>query len=224
MEGWQIMWNSINLHTSNYDFNMSLKICMQAVVSASSFEQYYFLYERFDLYELKLGCPFLACKHVCIKVWQSQNHIKDMWQTAACHKCNTQHVKSCPYESLMYLKLLYTSVQGIWWGGGCILNSLYPTVWPSICRWHSFQSATQVCFGILITNFTCMLFVAMPRRLLIFSNVKLAAWRWADNRVAYNSTKNYCKLFNKPNSHWTVKHWQSCWLKLVIKLISHMLI
>ena len=30
-------------------------------------------------------------------------------------------------------------------------------------------------------------------------------------------------LFNNPNSHRAVKHWQHCWLKRVIKLISHIL-
>ena len=43
------------------------------------------------------------------------------------------------------------------------------------------------------------------------------------SRGAYSSVRNYCTLFNNPNSHRTVKHRQRCCLKRVIKLISHML-
>ena len=43
------------------------------------------------------------------------------------------------------------------------------------------------------------------------------------SRGAYSSAWNYCTLFNNPNSHRTVTHWQCCRLKRVIKLISHML-
>ena len=53
------------------------------------------------------------------------------------------------------------------------------SVCPSVCRRHGFRTVTQVCFGISISNFICMLFVAMGRSLLIFSDVtfKMAAWR-----------------------------------------------
>ena len=40
-----------------------------------------------------------------------------------------------------------------------------------LCRWHGFRSVSQVCFGISISNFICMLMVVIGRRLLIFSNV-----------------------------------------------------
>ena len=54
-----------------------------------------------------------------------------------------------------------------------------PSVRPSVCRRHGFWSISQVCFGISISNFICMLMVAIGRRLLIFSDVtfKMAAWR-----------------------------------------------
>ena len=57
--------------------------------------------------------------------------------------------------------------------------SVHPSVYPSICRWHGFQSVSQVCFGILISNSMCMLIVAMGRSLLIFSDLttKMATWR-----------------------------------------------
>ena len=49
---------------------------------------------------------------------------------------------------------------------------------PSVCRRHGFRSISQVCFGISISNFICMLIVAIGRSLLIFSDVtfKMAAW------------------------------------------------
>ena len=62
---------------------------------------------------------------------------------------------------------------------GGILDSPCLSVCPSVCRRHGFRSISQVCFGISISNFICMLMVAIGRSLLIFSNVtfKMAAWR-----------------------------------------------
>ena len=53
------------------------------------------------------------------------------------------------------------------------------SVCPSVCRRHGFRSISQVCFRISISNFICMLMVAIGRSLLIFSVVtfKMAAWR-----------------------------------------------
>ena len=75
---------------------------------------------------------------------------------------------------------LYTPGQRSWRGG--ILDSpcpsVRPSICPSVCRRHGFRSISQVCFGISISNFICMLMVAIGRSLLIFSNVtfKMAAW------------------------------------------------
>ena len=57
--------------------------------------------------------------------------------------------------------------------------SVCPSVRPSVCRRHGFRSISQVCFGISISNFICMLMVAIGRSLLIFSDVtfKMAARR-----------------------------------------------
>ena len=57
--------------------------------------------------------------------------------------------------------------------------SVCPSVRPSVCRRHGFRSISQVCSGISISNFICMLMVAIGRSLLIFSDVtfKMAAWR-----------------------------------------------
>ena len=79
------------------------------------------------------------------------------------------------------LKIYYTPAQRSWRGG--ILDSpcpsVCPSVRPSVCRRHGFRSISQVCFGISISNFICMLMVAIGRSLLIFSDVafKMAAWR-----------------------------------------------
>ena len=66
-------------------------------------------------------------------------------------------------------------------GAACFIwdPSVRPSVRPSVCRRHGFRSISQVCFGISISNFICMLMVAIGRSLLIFSNVafKMAAWR-----------------------------------------------
>ena len=53
------------------------------------------------------------------------------------------------------------------------------SVRPSVCRWHGFRSISQVCFGISISKFICMLMVVIGRSLLIFSDItfKMAAWQ-----------------------------------------------
>ena len=80
------------------------------------------------------------------------------------------------YCSDLY-QIHYTPAQRSWRGG--ILDSPCPSVRLSVCRRHGFRSISQVCFGISISNFICMLMVAIGRSLLIFSDVafKMAAWR-----------------------------------------------
>ena len=51
----------------------------------------------------------------------------------------------------------------------------------SVSGWHGFGSVTQVCFGISVSNFMCMSFVAVGRSVTIVSYVafKMAAlWFW----------------------------------------------
>ena len=51
----------------------------------------------------------------------------------------------------------------------------------SVSGWHGFGSVIQVCFGISVSNFMCMSFVAVGRSLMIVSYVtfKMAAlWFW----------------------------------------------
>ena len=67
---------------------------------------------------------------------------------------------------------------GVYWIH-LVRPSVRLSVRPSVCRRHGFRSISQVCFGISISNFICMLMVAIGRSLLIFSDVtfKMAAWR-----------------------------------------------
>ena len=48
-----------------------------------------------------------------------------------------------------------------------------------LCRRHGFWSVTQVCVGVSILNFICILIVVIGKSLLIFSDItfKMAAWR-----------------------------------------------
>ena len=60
---------------------------------------------------------------------------------------------------------------------GCLVATLD----FSVSGWHGFGSVTQVCFGISVSNFMCMSFVAVGRSLTIVSYVafKMAAlWFW----------------------------------------------
>ena len=93
---------------------------------------------------------------------------------------------------------------GVWGGGGGggggvytgITLSVCLSVCPSVCRRHVFRSVTQVCFGISIWNFICMLLVAMGRSLLIFSDVtfKMAAW-WPSWIFRFPDS-NFCLALN----------------------------
>ena len=61
---------------------------------------------------------------------------------------------------------------------GCLVAILDFSA-SGLCSWHSCRSVTQVYFGISISNFICMLFVAMGQSLLIFRYVilKMATWQ-----------------------------------------------
>ena len=80
-------------------------------------------------------------------------------------------------RSFIRSEICYTPAQRSWRGG--ILDSPCPSVRPSVCRRHGFRSISQVCFGISISNFICMLMVVIGKSLLIFSEVtfKMAARR-----------------------------------------------
>ena len=126
--------------------------------------------------------------------------VKSLWPSDAIWWCGTgsalTQVMACCLKALsitwnnvdlssvrscgIHLKeLLYprpTKLEGGYTG---FTLSVRLSVCPSVCRRHGFRSISQVCFGISISNFICMLMVAIGRSLLIFSDVtfKMAAWR-----------------------------------------------
>ena len=70
------------------------------------------------------------------------------------------------------------------------------SVRPSVCRRHGFRSASQVCLGIAILYFMCMLIVTIGISLLIFgyATFKMAAW-WPYLDFLFSLTFNInCKL------------------------------
>ena len=114
---------------------------------------------------------------------------------ACCYNCFTRISQLITSPLLALVNCVHR------WGGGCtkmmstafiipppnevgggytgFTLSVRLSVCPSVCRRHGFRSISQVCFRISISNFICMLMVAIGRSLLIFSDVtfKMAAWR-----------------------------------------------
>ena len=108
-----------------------------------------------------------------LQCWTWCLHMTVLYELLQACYSNAQYAK----PQWNYHLCLYTPAQRSWRGG--ILDSPCPSVCPSVCRRHGFRSISQVCFGISISNFICMLMVAIGRSLLIFSDVtfKMAAWR-----------------------------------------------
>ena len=102
----------------------------------------------------------------------------------------------------------YTPAQRSWLGGGgrvYWIHLVRLSVCPSICTRHGFRSITEVCFGISIPNFICMLFVAMAINLLIFSDVtfKMAAW-WPYWIFRFPDSNFSLPLNIKSKLHWHI--------------------
>ena len=92
----------------------------------------------------------------------------------------TERWNSFSWTSRTYLYPRPTKLEGGYTGFTLSVRpSVRLSVRPSVCRRHGFRSISQVCFGISISNFICMLMVAIGRSLLIFSDVtfKMAAWQ-----------------------------------------------
>ena len=70
------------------------------------------------------------------------------------------------------------------------------SVRPSVCRWHGFWSISQVSFGISISNFICMLMVAIGRSLLIFSDVTFKMATWWSYWIFWFPDSNFTLAFN----------------------------
>ena len=95
---------------------------------------------------------------------------------------------------------IYTPAQRSWWGVYWI-----HLVRLSVCRRHGFRSVTRVCLGISISDFICMLFVAMVRSLLIVSDVtfKMAAW-WPYWIFRFLDSNFILALDIKSKLHWHI--------------------
>ena len=109
---------------------------------------------------------------------------KHRWPIRSEHKqwSLSRLISVCSVHKLLYPR--QTKLEGGYTGFTLSVRpsvrlSVRPSVRPSVCRRHGFRSISQVCFGISISNFICMLMVAIGRSLLIFSVVtsKMAAWR-----------------------------------------------
>ena len=92
----------------------------------------------------------------------------------ACFRVVRPSVRSLKYPHLTCTWVRWSTQPTV-----TVLRHVRPSVRPSVCRRHGFQSISQVCFGISISNFICILMVAIGRSLLIFSDVtfRMAAWR-----------------------------------------------
>ena len=129
---------------------------------------------------------------ISIPSWHKQNHLH-YWMnelSSAFRHSTRRFFQLSRFLSLISLYPRPTKLEGGYTGytprptkleGGYtgFTLSVCPSVRPSVCRRHGFRSISQVCFGISISNFICMLMVAVGRSLLIFSDVtfKMAAWR-----------------------------------------------
>ena len=157
------------------------------------YQWYYTFHDtRFGLIALKVAESILLygqtsnirCTSVGNKIVDKQRVLMHGHQ-----RWNVRHGLCHIYMIYVYIWVVYsfcyTPAQRSWRGGildspcPSVCPSVRPSVCPSVCRRHGFRSISQVCFGISISNFICMLMVAIGRSLLIFSDVtfKMSAWR-----------------------------------------------
>ena len=131
--------------------------------------------EKSTLVQVMAWCHQAACQYLS-QCWSRSmspyNITRPQWINSL--KLNDAYVHQ---EIISSLYPRPTKLEGGILDSPCL--SVCPSVRPSVCRRHGFRSISQVCFGISISNFICMLMVAIGRSLLIFSDVtfKMAAWR-----------------------------------------------
>ena len=83
------------------------------------------------------------------------------------------------------------SRRGVYW-----IHLVRPSVRPSVCRRHGFRSISQVCFGISISNFICMLMVVISRSLLIFNDITFKMAAWWPNWIFWFPDSNFSLALN----------------------------
>ena len=122
---------------------------------------------------------------MCLRICQSTSFVPICWNVMLTLYSICLSVQSPVYYLSTSIQPTLTifipppnEVGGVYWIH-LVRLSVCPSVRLSVCRRHGFWSISQVCFGISISNFICMLMVAIGRSLLIFSEVtfKMAAWR-----------------------------------------------
>ena len=85
---------------------------------------------------------------------------------------------------------------------GFVHTERCPSVHPSV---DDMVSGVQVCFRISISNFICMLFVAMGRSQFIFSDVTFKMTAWQPYWIFLFLDSNYILALNiKPKIHWHI--------------------
>ena len=107
----------------------------------------------------------------------TKRHIVITYLAIDCYKNSHKYFYTLKYVCLFIIPP--PNEVGGWVYGIHLSPSVGLSVRPFVCRRHGFRSISQVSFGISISNFICMLMVAIGRSLLIFSDVtpKMAAWR-----------------------------------------------
>ena len=134
----------------------------------------------------KLDCKMVAIFRVLNVLIRDQCRVFFSFPLCNLAKLIWQNSRHCGSDIIWWLRFgssLYprpTKLEGGYTGFTLSVRpSVRLSVCPSVCRRHGFRSISQVCFGISISNFICMLMVAIGRSLLIFSDVtfKMATWR-----------------------------------------------
>ena len=116
-------------------------------------------------------CHILSSYLWCYVLWYVKINISNIFEVRIAKLCLLTNLGELPIwvGAYWFSATLFSK----WPPGGHIRFSV-----SGLCRWHGFQSVSQVCFGISISNFIYMLMVVIGRSLLIFSDVafKMAAW------------------------------------------------
>ena len=127
--------------------------------------------------------------------WTSQRSVNQYpWQVRIAEQWS-YHNPKIQVDISIWKFYSYTPAQRSWWG--VHWNHLVRlSVCPSVCRRHGFRNVTQVCFGISIWNFICMLLMAIGRSLLIFSDVTFKTAAWRPSWISRFPDSSFCLALN----------------------------